>query len=321
MLSGISWESDTHLLPRAYQGLSNVMKLARPQHWIKSLIVLAPLVFAHRLGDIRSWSHASLAAIAFSLASSAVYIINDIRDRYSDQMHPQKRNRPLAAGNISPGSAVAAAAVFLVLGAAVAAVVGLPAFVVVVGYFLLQTAYTFALKNKMLIDVICIAGGFVLRAVAGSLAIGAEISPWLFICTFTLCLFLGFCKRSNEVATIGAAGDRGGHRKTLSGYTPELLTHLITLSAAIAVLGFLQYASSPRTIQHVGSIYLCYTLPLVIYVVFRFAMLSMKGSFADPVDLLLHDRPIQLAIGMWAVMVMIVISYGHKLQELIQFQP
>ena len=109
MSSGISWETDTRVLPRAYQGLSNVMKLARPQHWIKSLIVLAPLVFAHRLGDIRSWSHAGLAAIAFSLASSAVYIINDIRDRYSDRMHPQKRNRPLAAGKISRGSALAAA--------------------------------------------------------------------------------------------------------------------------------------------------------------------------------------------------------------------
>ena len=292
-----------------------LIKLARPEHWVKNLIVLAPVLFARRTGDPVAWILAGLAAGAFCLASSAVYVFNDIRDREADRRHPRKKDRPLASGAVSVRAA-AAECVVLLAGAAGLGFAANPFVLATVGlYVLLQAAYSLVLKHRMLVDVICIALGFVLRAMAGALAIRVEISPWLFVCTFTLCLFLGFCKRCNELVTMGADDDAFAHRRTLAGYTPELLTHLITLSAAVSVVAFLSYALSDRTVENLGTNFLVYTLPVVVYVVFRFAMLSMRGRYADPTDLITHDRPFQLVSLLWLAMVVVVIRWGRQLQE------
>ena len=316
--------------------LKNVIQLARPRHWIKNLIVLFPVIFALRMGDWNAWRLALLAMAAFCLVSSAAYIVNDIEDRTKDRLHPRKRNRPLASGAIGVPAAAAEAAVLFLLALAVAFRVGLTASpsgpgqaqpptplesrlipwalpAIILAYFLLQVSYTFLLKRKMLVDVICIALGFVLRAVAGAVAIRVEVSPWLFVCTFTLCLFMGFCKRYSEVVTLADPAEAREHRPTLVGYTPELLTHLITLSAAIAVMSFLLYATSQRTVAHLGSDYLIYTIPVVIYAVCRFAMLSMNGNYADPTDLFLRDWPFQVTVAIWlaAVVAIILLAKGH----------
>ena len=294
---------------------ASIIRLARPAHWIKNIIVLLPVVFAQRTGEAQAWLSAGLAMVAFCLASSASYIFNDIRDREKDRLHPRKRNRPLPAGLIGTGPAAAAAVVCAAAGVAVAWSANTAVLAVIVAYLLLQSAYTLWVKEKILADVICIALGFVLRAAGGAVAIPVQISPWLFVCTFTLCLFMGFCKRCNELVTLGRPEEAGEHRRTLAHYTPELLTHLITLSAGVAVVAFLLYASSSRTVGHFGTDYLIYTLPVVVYGVFRFAMLSMKGVYADPMDLFLHDRAFQLTLLIWLAAAVAIIRWGPAVQE------
>jgi len=293
--------------------LRDAVQLARPRGWVKNGIVLLPVIFAARVDDPEAWWGALLAAVAFCLASSAVYIINDMQDWQSDRLHPRKKHRPLAAGRVSPSAALLEAGVLLAAGLAVGAIRGPLVVVTVLSYVLLQMVYTFYLKHKMLLDVMCIALGFVLRAAAGALAIPVVISPWLIVCTFTLCLFMGFCKRRNEIVTIGDLDNAVKHRPTLVGYAPDLLTHLITLSAAVAIMAFLVYASSSP--ERIG---LMYTLPVFIYGVFRFAMLSTHGNYTDPTELILRDRPFQVTVIAWLALVMVVILWGRELQEWVE---
>jgi decaprenyl-phosphate phosphoribosyltransferase len=292
-----------------------MIRLVRPGHWIKNAIVLFPVVFAMRTGDASAWRAAGVAAVAFCLASSAIYVFNDIRDRAADRLHPRKKDRPLAAGQVSVTTALVEAICLTAAGIFVALYVNNLLLVMVTLYLLLQFAYTLLLKHKVIIDVICIAMGFVLRAVAGAVAIGAEVSLWLFVCTFTLCLFMGFCKRCNEMVTLSEPRQAAGHRKALAGYSSDLLTHLITLSAGVAVVAFLLYASNERTIENFGTNYLVYTLPIVVYGIARFAMLSMKGCYSDPTDLFLRDRPFQLTVVVWFVAVVAVIRHGRDLER------
>lgn len=284
----------------------DLIRLARPRNWIKNVIVFFPLVFAGHLFSAEAWQGASLAAVAFCLLASACYVLNDIQDRAKDRLHPTKKNRPLAAGTVSvPVAGVWA----VILGAGafgLAAFNSKPLLVVLALYLALQVTYSFAFKKRILLDVICIAIGFVLRAAAGAAAITAPASPWLVICTFTLCLFMGFCKRSNEIATLGNNEKAQEHRATLGAYTTELLTHLITLSAAISVMAFLMWAANPATHINQGGIGLVFTLPMMIYGIFRFAMLSMKGVYADPTELIFKDRPFQLAVMLWVAAVMLI---------------
>jgi len=270
------------------------VRLARPRQWVKNLFVLLPVVFAQRAGQPGVWVQALLAAGAFCLASSAVYAFNDIRDRNADRLHPRKRLRPLPAGQLGVGGATIFAVILAAGALAVASRTNWPTTGMIAAYLLLQVLYSTALKKKMLVDVMCIALGFVLRAVAGAVAIAAEPSPWLIICTFTLCMFIGFCKRRAELSTLADAVAASDHRPTLVGYTPELLTHLITLSAGIAIMSFLLYSVSPTTVDRFGSVYLVYTLPAVIY-------------YDDPTDLLLQDRPLQITGIVWTVAVLIIV--------------
>ena len=292
-----------------------MIRLVRPGHWIKNVLVLFPVVFAMRTDDVSAWRDAGLATAAFCLAASAVYIFNDIRDRTADRLHPHKKDRPLATGQIGATPAAIEALCLMAGGIAVALCVNNLLPIVVIVYLLLQFAYTLLLKHKAIVDVICIALGFVLRAVAGAVAIGEEVSAWLFVCTFTLCLFLGFCKRCNEMVTLTEPRKALEHRKTLAAYSSELLTHLITLSAGVAVVAFLLYASNERIIEAFGTNYLMYTLPIMVYGITRFAMLSMKGCYADPTDLFLRDRPFQFTVVIWFAAVVAIIRWGRNLQQ------
>jgi len=291
-----------------------MVRLARPTHWVKNIIVFFPVVFALRMADPLAWAWSAVAAAAFCLASSFGYIINDLYDRDRDRLHPLKKDRPLASGQVSPRAAVTEALILGAASLAVAAAVNRLVLAVTAAYLALMLAYTLVFKHKMLLDVIVLALGFVLRAAGGALAIPVELSPWLFIVTFTLCLFMGYCKRFNEIATLGP-DDAAGHRATLAAYSPELLTHLITLSAGVAIVAFLLYATTPRTVEHFGTNYLVYTLPLVIYGVTRLAMLSMRGRYGDPTDLVLHDRPFQLTMVLWVAMAVAILKFAPQLRQ------
>jgi 4-hydroxybenzoate polyprenyltransferase len=218
---------------------------------------------------------------------------------------------------MSVKTALVEAFVVLLLAGLIASRLSVMMLVIVAVYVLLQVCYTELLKHKVLLDVICIAIGFVLRASAGAIAIGVEVSPWLFICMFTLCLFMGFCKRYSEFITLGDAAKAYRHRATLLEYSPELLTHLITVSAGIAVVSFLLYGLSDEA-SIFGGVYFIYTLPVVVYGIFRFAMLSMKGVYSDPTDLILHDRVFQVTVVIWSVMAIAIIFYGTAISQFLQ---
>jgi 4-hydroxybenzoate polyprenyltransferase len=183
--------------------LRSLTRLCRPEQWIKNVIVLAPILFGFKMGQATSWLKALIAVAAFCLVSSASYVFNDIFDIRSDRTHPKKKLRPLAAGEVSIKEAAVLTIVLVLAGVAVAYRLGALFYIVLIGYLALHIGYTLFLKKQVLVDVICIALGFVLRAVGGAVAIRVEVSPWLIICTFMLCLFMGFCKRYSETVYIG----------------------------------------------------------------------------------------------------------------------
>jgi len=289
-------------------------RLLRPAHWAKNVVVLMPVVFGQQMGQTKAWIAAVIASIAFCLASSCSYIFNDLKDRGKDRIHPLKKSRPLASGQVTIRLAVIESVICGFFALVLASSLSYAMVLMVLAFLGLHIAYTLLLKNLVLLDVICIALGFVLRAAAGAVAIGVFVSPWLFICMFTICLFMGFCKRYSEIAIIQHVNTAQNHRSTLIEYTPELLTHLVTLSAGIAVVAFLFYGLSDSTVEQFGTNYLVYTLPVTVYAIFRFAMVSMKGSYQDPTDLIWHDRPFQAAIFIWMSMVLLIVKYGRTLE-------
>ncbi len=291
--------------------MPSYLRLMRPQEWVKNVIVLAGPVFALRVLE----PAVAVAFIAFCLVSSASYVINDIVDREADRSHPTKRYRPIASGEVSVLSA-STLAVFLLAAAVAIGYLFLPLSVLeaVFGYFLLIVAYSFALKRRPILDVIVIAIGFVLRAVAGAKAVELYVSPWLLVCTFTLCMFLGFGKRRCEVAALGNTDRALAHRPTLVRYTPELLNHLTSVSAGIAVVTFLLYTmdSSLAIRPPFTKEYLVYTLPLVVYALFRYAMLIESGKFSGPTQIMLTDRGLLLTGLVWVIVVLAIIVKTYQ---------
>ena len=287
----------------------------RPSHWSKNIFVFAALVFGKDLlGSLDEVLLAVGSAVGgffcFSLAASAIYIFNDIIDRETDRLHPEKSQRPIAAGAVT----VPFAAVMSVL-CAVVAIVGsfmlAHSFaIVILTYIVLMILYSLLFKQMMILDCVVISVGFCLRAVAGAVVVGVFISPWLIICTFALCLFLGFGKRRSEIAQLRE--DSESFRKTLGGYTPELLAHMLDVTSGLAIVCFLLYAMDDRTLRVFGTNNLVYTTPLVLYCIFRFSTLIQKGKFSGPVQLILRDQPFQIGFMLW-VLFCIGIIYANKL--------
>ncbi|UCC31765.1 MAG: decaprenyl-phosphate phosphoribosyltransferase [Phycisphaerales bacterium] len=285
--------------------------LLRPTQWVKNVVVFAGPAAGLKLSSAVAFKDAVAAFIAFCLAASATYAINDVLDREADARHPTKRDRAVARGAIRPSVALGIGCL-LALGAATVSTLLLNAQVtaVLATYFTITVAYSVTLKRRVILDVIIVALGFVLRAWAGSLAVGVVTSEWLVACVFTLCLFMGFGKRRCELAMIGDKNEAWHHRRTLLRYTPDLLNHLITVSAGIAVITFLLYTMD--TSAHPAPFpkeHLFYTLPLVVYGIFRFAMLTELGVYAGPTEIVLRDRPLLMAILLWAVCAL-AIAYG-----------
>jgi 4-hydroxybenzoate polyprenyltransferase len=298
--------------------LTAVVRLLRPVHWVKNIFVFAALVFAEKnmLGNIDKVLCSVYAFAAFCLISSFAYVLNDIKDAPMDRMHPRKCRRPIASGAVSPSLGWAIAAMLCVGGMGMGFGFSLPLGLVCLAYLVLTLAYSTFLKHRVIIDVMCLAGGFVLRAMAGVMAIEVKLSPWLIICTFTLCLFVGFGKRRCELAIADDRHDVAQNRRpVMASYTKELLSHLLTLSAAVAVMTFLLYTMDPATSEKFGTNYLIYTVPLVMYAIFRFTVLIEKGMFDGPLELFVGDRPFQATIGLWLVAVALIVHHGRSLSS------
>ena len=278
----------------------------RPDQWTKNLIVFAALIFAVRLLDPAALANATAAFLIFCALSGAVYLINDVADREQDRQHPIKRTRPVASGDLAPATALTIA---VVLGAAaVAAAFALrPMFgVAAVSYVALFVVYTRSLKHIVVLDVMTIAAGFVLRAVAGGLVIDVHISNWLLVCTMLGALFLGLAKRRHEITLLAAGA--GGHRKILEEYDPYLLDQMIGVVAAATMVAYIIYCASPETHTYFGTEWMVLTTPFPVYGLFRYLYLvHRKAGGGSPSDMLLEDRPLLACVLLWGVTAIAII--------------
>jgi len=287
------------------------LRLLRPAEWVKNTFVFAPLAFGARILDPQAVRLSLIAFGSFCLASSAGYVLNDIFDRHRDRLHPMKKNRPIASGAVGLSEAGLVITLLVVVNAALCyALLPRSFWWTVAAYLALTLIYSLALKYRMILDVIVIAMLFVLRALGGAYAIEVPVSPWLLVCTFMLCMFLGFGKRRCEIAMIGNTHAIRGHRPTLVRYTPDLLTHLLSTSGGIAIITFVLYTldRSWKSPFETSKQNLIYTLPLVVYGIYRYAMLIELGKATGPTDLIIKDPPFLLAILLWAIAAALILS-------------
>jgi 4-hydroxybenzoate polyprenyltransferase len=248
----------------------------RPEQWTKNLVVFAGLLFGGRLTEPPAVLFAIATFVIFCVLSGAVYLFNDVTDRDADQQHPLKRERPIASGQLSVRTALVAAGFLGAAGIAGAVLVSPMVGVAAGSYLLLLLLYSAALKNIVIIDALTIAGGFVLRAVAGALAVSVPISQWLLVCTTLLALFLAFSKRRDELTGLGEAAI--GHRRILEEYTPYLLDQMVAVVTASTLIAYTVYATSPETAERLGTSRLGLTIPFVLYGIFRYLYLVHQRS-------------------------------------------
>jgi 4-hydroxybenzoate polyprenyltransferase len=278
----------------------------RPGQWTKNLIVFAGLLFGHRLFDAAAVLEAAVAFVVFCTLSGVVYILNDITDRESDRLHPLKATRPIASGALPVRTAALAALVLALaaLGASIA--VGWRFAGVSLAYLILQSLYSAALKHIVIIDVLTIAVGFVLRAVAGAVAVDVEISHWLLVCTILLALFIALAKRRHEIVLL--AGSAPTHRPILGEYSAYLLDQMIAVVTASTLIAYIFYTVSPETQEKFGTPWLGLTIPFPLYGIFRYLYLvHRREGGGSPADLLLTDRPLLACVALWAAAVTIII--------------
>ena len=294
----------------------SLARLARPHQWIKNAFVLVGLVFGHGWGDPALIGRSLAVLAAFCLASSAVYVGNDVMDREADRAHPGKRDRPVASGAVGVFAAWLFCNTLATAALVIAGWVSTPAAAIVAAYLVLNAAYSAGLKHVAILDVLLIAAGFMLRILAGTAGIGIEPSKWLLFVGLMLTLFLGFSKRRAELGALGEGdappGDAGiPQRPVLASYSVTMLDRMVATTAAGAVVGYGLYSVDPETVLLHGTNGLILTLPFVVYGLFRYLFLvHRRGGGADPAWELLHDRHLIAATLAWFATTCAVLAGG-----------
>lgn len=273
----------------------------RPKQWIKNGLLFLPLLFTlheRRIGqgiEARA-AHVLEACLLFCLVSGVVYLINDLLDLEKDRLHPAKRNRPLAAGLVTPRAAFSFALLLLVSaltgGFALSPALG----ILLVSYFGITCVYSLAWKHVALIDVFTVATGFLLRVVAGALVIGVPVSPWLYVCTTLGALFIGFSKRRQEILLLESGAAR--HRLVLKDYSIELLDQILTITLSTSIVAYSIYTFTAENLPRNHAMML--TIPILLYGAFRYLyLIHLKSEGGSPEELLYHDRPLLTAVVLW----------------------
>ncbi|MBI4741621.1 MAG: decaprenyl-phosphate phosphoribosyltransferase [Betaproteobacteria bacterium] len=288
-------------------GLKPYLKLLRPHQWVKSGFVFVGLLFGHAWHNALLVQNVFLAAAAFALAASAVYVLNDLADRERDREHPEKCHRPLAAGTVSVTQALLLAGACMVSALVLAQAVSVSVLAILVVYAFLNVAYSMGLKHVVLLDVFIISAGFMLRILAGTLGVGIVPSHWLLLCGLMLTLFLGFAKRRAELNAMEGRG--GAHRKVLDDYDPALLDKLIGISATGTIVSYSLYTVSAETLAMHGTTNLIYSVPFVVYGIFRYLfLLHRRGGGGDPAAVLLRDAHLIAAFSGWLATVLLLLA-------------
>ena len=284
-----------------------LLRLMRPYQWVKNAFVFTGLLFGHAWHDPNLVTQVVIAFVAFCLVSSAIYTINDIVDLEQDKHHPRKCRRPLASGSVSISSAIMLAALLAMLGLVLAYYAAPTVLVILIGYALMNVAYTLWFKHVVILDVFIIATGFMLRILAGTLGVGIPPSQWLLLCGLMVTLFLGFTKRRAEI--IALAEDKNAHRKVLEHYSPVLLDKMIVITSAGLIMSYSLYTMNPDTIRIHNTPNLIYTVPFVMYGVFRYIyLLHHQSRGGDPSHDLVRDPHLFAVVGAWLLAIILLIA-------------
>ncbi len=275
-----------------------IMRSLRPHQWTKNLILFAPLIFSRRLFDIDSTLICLAATAVFCATSGAVYLWNDVQDRERDREHPVKRMRPVASGELPVKAAATAAPALAAVAIGAALMLDVRFAALAAAYLINNIVYSTLLKHVVILDVGSIALGFVLRVLAGAAVIHVEASPWLIMCTILLACFLGFAKRRHEIVLLD--GSDGDHRRVLADYSEYLLDQMIMITAASTVMSYALYTVSDKAIDSFGTTNLIYTVPFVLYGLFRYLYLVHKrNKGGSPSRLLLTDAALLIDVALW----------------------
>jgi 4-hydroxybenzoate polyprenyltransferase len=285
--------------------LPPLIRAMRPLQWSKNALVFAGLIFTHSLFKLDPFLTTVAAALTFCAVSSAIYLVNDIRDVDQDRLHPRKRFRPIASGEISVRHAAMTAVVLLVSGFVASFLIRPEFAAVIAGYVVLMVTYSYGLKRLVILDVFAIAAGFVLRAAGGAVAIAVPISPWLYVCTMLLALFIGFAKRRSEIVLL--EGQAGRHRANLDAYTIGMLDQIIGIVSSATVMAYSLYTFDAASVPENKSMML--TIPFVLYAIFRYLYLVHRHNLGgSPEVLLFTDRPLLLCIVGWGISSIVILA-------------
>jgi len=280
----------------------------RPKQWSKNVLLFLALVFARSLADPHAVARSALAFVDFCLLASATYLVNDLVDVEQDRLHPTKRKRPIASGQLPRKIAAGSAAVLLAVALGIAIALGAAYSASAVLYLLMTFSYSLWLKHMVIIDVLAVSAGFVLRAAAGAIVISVPISPWLYVCTLLGALFLAIGKRRHELLLLQSSAVN--HRRILEEYNLPLLDQMISVVTSAAVIAYSLYTFSAENLPRNGAMML--TIPFLVYGIFRYLYLvHVRGDGGAPEDLLLADRHLLATVLGWGVTSMLILYLVH----------
>ncbi len=275
--------------------IKHLLLTMRPKQWYKNLVIFIALIFSYNLFDYHKLLYSIYAFLIFCLLSGSVYIVNDIIDRKKDSLHPKKKNRPIASGELGLQSAMISLILILGLSLVSAFKINKEFGYISLTYFFLFILYSFILKNIVIVDILTIAIGFVIRAIAGAMVIGVVFSSWLVICTFSIAMFLGLGKRRHEIILLG--DDAKNHRKILKEYSTEVLDQMLTIATGFSIISYSMYTFLA------DHYYMMITIPIMVYGTFRYLFLVHNRNIGGEPEMLFKDKGIIVSIVLWGFIV------------------
>jgi len=291
--------------------LKEILISMRPKQWYKNLVIFIGIVFSLNLLDLSLWITVISAFIIFCLISGSIYLINDVLDIEKDRKHPRKSKRPLPSGDLKPYQAIFAAVLFICIGFLWSYFINLPFIAITSAFFILMMVYSLVLKHFVIVDILVISTGFVMRAIAGALAISVLVSPWLIICTFLLALFLALGKRRHEISLLG--NEAKNHRSNLESYSTNMLDQMIIVTISALIMSYSLYTFFS------GKIVMMLTIPFAFYGIFRYLLLIHSKDIGGEPEMLFKDRGMLISMILWILIVIGVLYFKIDLGFLINY--